>query len=388
MVIRIFSLLVYAVTFITSYQCFCAAEVEAKKGMSKSRVIYLWLAILIPCIVAGLRADTVGVDVGVYVVRDVKYGALSQSFKQLQNLMSSESELLYCFLVYISTRFTSDASVLLFLLQLLSITPCVKAFCLLRDRINVQLSYLIYLLYFYNSSLNVMRQAVACSFILMGIAYLYSDKKYKKEKTILSFIVAVLFHKAAVIGIAILFILELFGKFKGKYTIRILLFAGICLLPTLLIKSTEYLMVNPNIPYRYKFYLSVFVSHDSHEGYFVNPFSLYTLVDLLFRVLLVIVPIYFARQNENDKGKIILENICLSGLLMYSIVLFGMKTAYGNRISMFMDYFIMLLAPYIISEKVLSKRKFIYEGILLTSWLVMVMYFGSSGSQNYIFRFI
>lgn len=387
-IIRVFSLLIYAVTFVLSYQCLCAAQIDVEKNVSKNRIIYLWLAILLPCILAGLRADTVGVDVGVYVVRDVKYGAISQSLKQLQDLMSSESELLYCVLVYISTRLTSDAGMLLFLLQLLSIAPCVKAFCLLKDRINVPLAYLIYLLYFYNTSLNLMRQAVACSFILMGMAYLHSEKKHRLFKAILSFIVAILFHKAAFIGIILLLLLEIFSKFKGKYTIKLLLFIGICLLPTLLMKSTDYLMSNPNIPYRYKFYLSVFVYHDSHEGYFVNPFSLYTLADLLFKALLVLIPVYFAHQVKRNNEEIVLENICLSGFLIYTIVLFSMKTVYGNRISMFLDYFIMLFAPYVIPERLLSKRKFVYEGLLLMSWLIMVMYLGSSGSQNYMFRFI
>lgn len=83
-IIRVFSLLIYAVTFVLSYQCLCAAQIDVEKNVSKNRIIYLWLAILLPCILAGLRADTVGVDVGVYVVRDVKYGAISQSLKQLQ----------------------------------------------------------------------------------------------------------------------------------------------------------------------------------------------------------------------------------------------------------------------------------------------------------------
>lgn len=386
-VIRILSLLLYAVTFTISYYCMRAAKIETGKSINKSRIIYLCLAVLIPCVLAGLRSDTVGTDVGVYIVRDVKYGALSQSFRQLQNLMSSEAEFLYCVLVYIATRFTSDAVVLLFLLQMLSIMPCVKAFYLLKDRINVPLAYLIYLLYFYNTSLNVMRQAVACSFILMGGAYLYSEKKYKRFKMILSFIVAILFHRAAILGIILLLFINCFSKFKGKHIIRLLLFVGICFLPTLLIKSTDYLISNPAIPYRYKFYLRVFVLHESHEGYFVNPYSLYTLVDLLFRTLLVVVPIYFAYRRKKNQEEEMLENICLSGLFMYSIVLFSMQTAYGNRVSMFLDYFIMLLASYIIPEHFLSKRKFIYEVILLMSWLIMVMYFGSSGSQNYLFRF-
>lgn len=388
MVIRVFSLLIYAITFFTSYYCVCAAKVNVTGKSKKHKAIYLGLAILIPCMIAGLRADTVGVDVRVYIVRDVGYGALSQSFSQLQKLMSTESEFLYCVLVYLSTRFTSDGSVLLFMLQLLSIAPCLRAFVLLKKYINVPLAFLIYLLYFYNSSLNVMRQAVTCSFILLGVAYLYSEKKHKKMKMILSFGVSILFHKAAIWGVLLLCLLKWFSEFRGKRFVRLLLFTGICCLPMLLIKSADYLIANTSIPYRYKFYINVFVFHNGHKGYFVNPYSLYTLVDLLFRVLLVIVPIFFCRKERRNQAELILENICLSGLLIYSIVLFSMKTAYGNRISMFLDYFIMLLASYIMPERVLSKRKAIYEAILLMSWLIMVMCLGSSGSQNYMFRFM
>ena len=388
MVERLFSLLVYIVSFIISYCFFCAAKVE-KGHIKKERFLYLALAILVLCLIAGLRADSVGVDVGVYITRDVKYGVSSQSFSQLQRLMSSDSEWLYTILVYFSTRFSTDIGILLFMLQLLCVAPCIKAFVLLKDRINVSLAFLIYLCYFYNTSLNLMRQSIACSFILLGVAYLYSDRKHKIIKMIISFIVSMLFHKAAILGILLLVMLKLLSGFKGRKFFRVVLFIGISILPALLMQSANYLINSSFLPYRYKFYLTVFVFHNGFEDYFVNSFSIYIIIDLIFRILLVMLPVYYAKRKMKNSNEIVMfENICISGLLIYSTFLIAMKTIYGNRISIFLDYFIMLLAPYVMREKGLTRRKFVFESVLVMSWLVLVMYFGSSGSQDYIFRFL
>ena len=81
------------------------------------RKIIFFLAVLIPSILAGVRANSVGIDVKVYIVSDMRMACSvsTHSFVDCCVALDRAPEYLYLFLVYVSSLFTTDEGFLLFL---------------------------------------------------------------------------------------------------------------------------------------------------------------------------------------------------------------------------------------------------------------------------------
>lgn len=182
----------------------------------KSKKILLVLGLLLPCILAGLRDESVGTDVSWYPLKIFEASSVSSSFSDYNNtiILNSPAEgLLYrvsshefgfVLLEYVVQHLFNNFQILLFFLECLIIIPVyfgLKKFENIKKDKRLWLSMLLYYLFFYNAGLNAIRQFISISFLFYGFSCLVNNDSKKTKKIILSFLAALSFHTGALIGL-------------------------------------------------------------------------------------------------------------------------------------------------------------------------------------------
>lgn len=183
----------------------------AQKKNKSTFILLSVIAILIPCFIAAVRDKTIGTDVLVYV-EPLKNAAINSKsiteyfnsywFHIWRNYYVSSYEIGFSILVYIVAKLFGNIQFVLFFIQLLTIIPLYLALAPKRKEYPIWLAMAVYYLMFYNASLNMMRQWIAMSFLLLSFKSLTNGNK---KVGFLWFIVAYLFHTSALIGIIIYF---------------------------------------------------------------------------------------------------------------------------------------------------------------------------------------
>lgn len=168
--------------------------------------IFLWIGLLIPCFLAGFRADTIGTDVKVYVEPIYSAAKASKSiFDYFQHewyliwryKSVKDYEIGFTLLVYLVTKVFGSLSAVLFFIHLLIIVPIFKALEYRRNRLSIWFGMFVFFALNYNVSLNMMRQWIAMAFLLYGSRYLIENKRLKYFYVV---VLAMMFHTSAIIG--------------------------------------------------------------------------------------------------------------------------------------------------------------------------------------------
>jgi len=162
-------------------------------------------ALLIPCLIAAFRAEHIGTDVTVYVTQLKEAANSANTLGQYldgywsigyRNQYIADYEIGFSFLVYVLTKLTDSLPVILFVVEALIAVPIYAALSKNRKKAPVWLGMLVYYLIFYNATLNMMRQWIAISFLLLAFTFL-QDKKY--WRVIIFTVTAMLFHLSAIL---------------------------------------------------------------------------------------------------------------------------------------------------------------------------------------------
>ena len=387
------SLVIYISTFTSSLYSFKCAIYNKEKYPKKIVKFILWsiIGILIPCLLAAFRDYSVGVDTENYAVNIVSLAAHTHNFQLVYLNNGGGTELLYVLLIYIVTFFTSEGALVLFLLQMLSIVPVFIAAVKLRNKMSVLLVMGTYFFMFYNNSLNLCKQSIACSFLLLAVSYLYVEdaEKYKKIKSLSCILLAIMFHKATLYGIAIIFICRWVSKTNKRIFLRMIIYVCIVLFPVILKYFINLMTALGILSERFVNYVNIFGVNGNSSEYNINPFSPYFMIEICLRVLLISVPLLLYRKSKNDRMIKFLRLTQILGLLMYIIILFEMRISYGQRISMFLDYFAILFIPYSAHNwRICSKvqKNILVYFLLFVYWFVWIVLLGWSGSGIYKFR--
>ena len=167
------------------------------------------LALLIPCMIAALRNQEIGTDVMVYVKPLTQSAIVSNNLKEFfncywfqewRNLYAVDYDIGFSMVVYLVAKATHSLPAVLFTIQALMVVPVYIAVARNRKKMPVWIGMAIYLLLFYNSTLNMMRQWVAMAFLLLAFQMLLEKKGYL---TLLFTVVACLFHSTAVMAVPV-----------------------------------------------------------------------------------------------------------------------------------------------------------------------------------------
>ena len=196
----------YIGTFFITWLCLFLAE---KTSAKKFAWILVPIAILIPCLLAGLRASNIGTDVRVYAEPIYMAAKNSGSFGEYLNsrfyqswkyVYVKEFEIGFTSIVYIVTKIFGQFSAVLMTIELLILCPLYMALHRFKTEHSVSFGILTFLLMNYNVTLNMMRQWIAIAIIVYGFTYLIENKR---KEYLLCIAVALLFHTSAIMGLLI-----------------------------------------------------------------------------------------------------------------------------------------------------------------------------------------
>lgn len=389
------SAIIYLVTFSSSILLFWIGQKLYVYGARVSilRKIIFFAAILIPCFLAGFRADSVGYDVSGYIVSNMRTACSYhiQSFSDCCRALDMAPEYLYMLLVYICSRITADTGLLLFMVQFLTICPIALAAIQMRKDISIPLAMATYLFCFYNNTLNIMRQSVTCAFILLGVTYMFNNKMKMNAKAVVSFVAACLFHKSAIMGFLCIYVICKASTMNLKRWTYMAIYASVILIPVLATPIFELLNSMGLMSERFISYADIFLYKTGRQDWFIeSSFSIGYMAMQLCWIGKIAVPCYYLRHYKYfDDYKITsIRSAAICGTLIYLIILNTMDTIYGNRLSAFFDIFLVLLIPYAAQGKDKKIKTVILYMTVITFWILCTMILKwSGGTHIYEFRF-
>ena len=166
-------------------------------------------ALLIPCLIAGLREERVGTDVKVYIkpmfqvayeADNIKEYFNGSWFAEYRDMPISRFEYGFSLLIFVVTKLTGRMEAVLFAIAACVILPVFLALAKNRKNVPVWLGMLVFYLLFYNATLNMMRQWIAMGLMLLAFQFLL-EKKY--WATLILSAATLLFHYSAIIVLPI-----------------------------------------------------------------------------------------------------------------------------------------------------------------------------------------
>ncbi len=212
---------VYLIGFAISVALIALSEKRQFKVFFLSSAV----ALLIPCLIAALRADSIGTDVEVYIKplmnEALKADNIKEYYSSYWNYSWSDRYVVdfeygFSFMVYLLTKLTRSQPVVLFAIAALIIVPVYVALARNRKNSPVWLGMLVFYLLFYNATLNMLRQWIAMAFLLLAFQFL-KEKKY--WPTVLLSASALLFHYSSIIAVPI-YAVYWFLQWSNRYTLQ------------------------------------------------------------------------------------------------------------------------------------------------------------------------
>lgn len=339
MIEKLISLLEYLIIYVVSIFLFSMAD-GAKRLSTKKR--FILAGVLFLSLIGGLRS----LDVGTDTLSTVQIYFDSYRFHGLGSLIQDAgSTPIYYLIAIILKGLGLGSAAFLFVMQLLIVFPIAIVAYKRREQTSIALTMTFYLLLYYQLSFNWIRQGIAVSFVFLAVTCYQQDKK--AIKTILLFILAFLFHKSAVLGIAIYIIIHFYVRFDNRY------FRGFVLVAVLAIAAVVmwewktislWLIEKGILPKSYIGYVNVFsgAHGNTFRGWFV--IGTMTYVEYFFRVVFYLFPfllLKFKKKRKLTREKLrslnFYSTVSLFSVLIYSVAFWGLHTAYANRLTFYLD---------------------------------------------------
>lgn len=330
-----------------------------KKGYKKGNKICVFISIFIISLFAGLRSETIGTDVLVYVKPYLDFINLYG----LNWLMKySDCEILYLLFTTFVSILGGDLKLLLFLITfLISLLVYLYAYDN-KDETDLFSVYAVYLFVFLGISFNLVRQSIAMAIILYSTKYLRNKKIFK---FIISIIIASLFHSSSLIMLVLYPMYSMFGKKTEplfKFIIIILSVVIVVFIPFL--SNYLYLISSRFNPDKFK---DAMYSHIN-----INyTWEFVKIITLLFMLGLL----KYNKNIDNNKYNLNYFNFC-KFLLILDFIFFQMGAIFkfSERFSYyFMLISYMYLIPCFLDIFLIDSKKNVIAYIFI--FLILLFYF-------------
>lgn len=361
----------YLIIFFISVWILWLAERQYKNNKFKQGNLLLIISAIIPCVMAALRAESVGIDVTWYVVPNFNLAKEMNSFK---NYLSIESiEPLYAILVYISSKLFNNVSGLLFFIQILVVAPVYLVLYKSRKNFQMWMGGLIFYLIIYNYSYSLIRQCIAGAFIFLSFVYYYDNKKFQG---ILFSIIAVGFHTSAIVLVIIIFIISNIDMIRRSNILKTL----ILVLAIIIIVNAKRILI----------FLSALNIIDDKYLFRVNAYSTtFNYFKFVIFGIFAVKAIYMLNKYSKERISLIyifplLELIIMSGSVFIS-------QYFGRLEYYFYFFYILTLSRKKTPFKIKEINSILFFNIVniiinLIFWIKMFLINNSFETIPYIFR--
>lgn len=367
-------MLVYISGFLIS--CMIIGKTESWSHKSVGYAFWTCVALAIPCLIAGLRADTIGTDVLGYTKPLYQLAESNVSlfdyydahwWRDWRNAGPADFEPGFSVLVWLATRVFGSFPAVLFVIQLFTVMPIFCALTRMRDKAPVWLGMLVYYFMYFNSSLNLMRQWIAMAILLYAYRFLV-ERRIRRYLAMV--VVAMLFHKSALMGVAVL-ALQVFLVYTGKRKFwRVVAIAGVG------VAALSFAGYAASFLYAHGFY--------QYAGYLGNvSFSLNQLI-LRLPPLLVLLACW---RRMGERGECAAFFVAAAVLDIVAAQL-GTASEQATRIALYFGGYLVLSLPHALaSVRSLSNRLalgMLTLGYLAAYWVVIYSMLGSSETVPYV----
>lgn len=206
-------MIIYLVYFaVSAYFAYLARESESRK----KAILFSLVSIAIPVLLAGARDFSIGIDVENYrtLTRYWMGAASSESLLEYLTIYSASGYGEYIFALYIGLigQLTGDFRIFLALSHLVIVSGVYIGAFRQRKHVDPVLVLLLFYLFFFSHSLNIIRQYMAMAILFAALADI-EQKKYGRYCIAVG--VAVMIHTTALLGLGPLLIYwVLYGDYR------------------------------------------------------------------------------------------------------------------------------------------------------------------------------
>ena len=354
-------MIIYVITFIFSilFTYFAQCMFSNKKGTKDSSrkiigIICSIIVILIMSFLAGVRDDTIGADIQVYMKPIFERAQLRLPFGEFYKL-SSSTEFLYNLLSYVGALITNNFNVFMFIVELIIVSLVFATIYYYRDKSPMWVGMMIFLLMYYNRSLNLVRQSIALAITFYAFKYL---RERNTIRYFLTITIAVLFHNSAIIAGIMYFVYHLI---KNQKTSKAKIFFLTILICLLLVNYGSIL----------KIFIDVGILPAKYSRYIPTGEIDFVVSESLMKIILML-PILCYRKSlckYNEDNEFIIFMIIIDFILMQA----GSLSGYAQRIAFYFGYYYILIIPQL--YKVLSKKRYNVINFLYTLGLCGYWYY-------------
>lgn len=327
------------------------------KKLSSWMVALLGITMILIC---GFRHEDVGADTNNYVL-------------EYQGKGIEHSEFLFSLLIRLFNKCSLSFTSFFIFIELLIIAPIIYVGKKIINNPNiVLLLYITLSVYFYFNTFNVIRMELAMSYFFLSVFFFNENKYYK---SVLSFVIACLFHYSAIIIIP-LFLIAIILNFVSQKALNILIIISF------VVGITSSFIPNMD---SYAQQISMFLSQNDtslHYAVYFDNLQQSTVVSsqLIARIInylpFTLIGLFSERTDTNKY----FYNLFILGVFLGNVF---MEIKYAYRIVSYLTLFSILLVPITLQEKNNRKNFIVNIGIVFFS----VLYTFNNIYKGYLFEY-
>lgn len=315
-----------------------------KKAVHSNQVFKLMCLVTMALplsLIAGFRIN-VGTDYSVYCVLLERFA--NYSFSEI--FQQDKMEVGFVLLIKVLSYISSDLKFLFFSIEFITLMIAFKAAMSFDNHINLSRFVVVYYIVIYHYSLNICRQCLAVSIILLAVSYLCNNNI---KAFLVATIVASFIHTTALFCM-----LYVFSAFQSKVT-RSSAFKKTLFYSTIVISPFLLYLLFENIS------LFTFVYKYERFMYETSQFNFGNIFIVLLYVIPLIALLNTWNLSEYVHDDIIVKNLCNVLLFLIPFSFIGMFANYGTRVLFYVKVvFALFLA--LLNQKELNDRK---KGIVI-----------------------
>lgn len=355
----------------------------ADKVKKSQRLVFVALALLLPSLLAGYRADFIGTDTEVYLMPTIRAAMDARSFGDYlesswfriwRYLYVGSFELGFTSVVYITTKVLGPiwAKVIIQMLIVAPVYFSIKKY----GKYPSWLGMLVFYLTTYNSTLNLIRQSIAMSFVLLGTIYFLEKSK---RGFLASLLVAISFHRTGVVLIVIALLIN-FVKSNSSYNDKGVIASE--LRKTWLVVG---IAIAALFSLTYVIQILRLVGLSSYTNYLGEGFRFVMNQSVLRLPILLLIFCNWRKWNQNERNARIFLLMFILTLLCWQLTSVNI---YSGRISYYFSSIEVLSYPSLCYTLVNKNNRFLMIVCLLVFlfayWWIFYVYYGIDATFPYV----